>query len=85
MTEIQSNDVAFIVLMAGPGIPGDSILYLARRANSESGGSQRRRSIKNLLKVQRRANFNLSKTAMMMKDLIKEKLKRNIQIKSMLP
>lgn len=25
---IQSNDVAFIILMAGPGIPGDSIIYL---------------------------------------------------------
>ncbi len=25
---VQSKDVAFIILMAGPGIPGDSILYL---------------------------------------------------------
>lgn len=28
MAAFQSNDVAFIVLMAGPGIPGDSIIYL---------------------------------------------------------
>jgi pimeloyl-ACP methyl ester carboxylesterase len=28
LTAIQSNDVAFIVMMAGLGIPGDSILYL---------------------------------------------------------
>jgi pimeloyl-ACP methyl ester carboxylesterase len=28
MVAVQSNDVAFIVLMAGTGIPGDSILYL---------------------------------------------------------
>jgi len=28
MAAVQSDDVAFIVLMAGPGIPGDSILYL---------------------------------------------------------
>lgn len=28
MAAIQSDDVAFIILMAGPGIPGDSILYL---------------------------------------------------------
>jgi len=28
MAAVQSNDIAFIILMAGPGIPGDSILYL---------------------------------------------------------
>ena len=28
MAAVQSDDVAFIVLMAGPGIPGDSIIYL---------------------------------------------------------
>lgn len=28
MAAIQSDDVAFMILMAGPGIPGDSILYL---------------------------------------------------------
>ncbi|NWF88205.1 MAG: alpha/beta hydrolase [Ignavibacteriaceae bacterium] len=28
MAAVQSDDVSFIVLMAGPGIPGDSILYL---------------------------------------------------------
>lgn len=28
MAAVQSNDIAFIVLMAGLGIPGDSILYL---------------------------------------------------------
>ncbi|MCK7516407.1 MAG: alpha/beta hydrolase [Ignavibacteriales bacterium] len=28
LAAVQSNDVAFIVMMAGLGIPGDSILYL---------------------------------------------------------
>lgn len=28
LAAIQNNDVSFIVMMAGPGIPGDSILYL---------------------------------------------------------
>ena len=28
LASIQSDDVSFIVLMAGPGIPGDSIIYL---------------------------------------------------------
>jgi len=28
LAAVQSKDVSFIVLMAGPGIPGDSILYL---------------------------------------------------------
>jgi pimeloyl-ACP methyl ester carboxylesterase len=28
MAAVQSKDVAFIVLLAGPGIPGDEILYL---------------------------------------------------------
>ena len=28
MAAVQSDDIAFIVLMAGPGIPGDSTLYL---------------------------------------------------------
>jgi hypothetical protein len=40
MAAIQSNDIAFIILMAGPGIPGDSILYLQgeliQRAEGES-------------------------------------------------
>lgn len=40
LAAIQSDDVSFIVLMAGPGIPGDSILYLQgaliQRAEGES-------------------------------------------------
>jgi len=40
MAAVRSDDVAFIVLMAGPGIPGDSILYLQgeliKRASGES-------------------------------------------------
>ena len=28
LAAVQRDDIAFIVLMAGPGIPGDSILYL---------------------------------------------------------
>lgn len=41
MAAVQSDDVAFIVLMAGPGISGDSILYLQgeliQRAEGTSG------------------------------------------------
>ena len=40
LAAIQSDDVSFIILMAGPGIPGDSILYLQgaliQRAEGES-------------------------------------------------
>jgi uncharacterized protein len=40
LAAIQSDDVSFIVLMGGPGIPGDSILYLQgaliQRAEGES-------------------------------------------------
>jgi uncharacterized protein len=40
MVAIQSNDVAFMVLMAGPGIPGDSIIFLQgeliQRASGEN-------------------------------------------------
>ncbi|WP_269851463.1 hypothetical protein [Methanosarcina horonobensis] len=28
MVAVQSHDIAFIVMMAGPGIPGEEILYL---------------------------------------------------------
>jgi pimeloyl-ACP methyl ester carboxylesterase len=40
MAAVQSNDIAFIILMAGPGISGDSLLYLQgeliQRANGTS-------------------------------------------------
>ena len=42
MVEVQSNDIAFIILMAGPGIRGDSILYLqsALIARAEGTGEE---------------------------------------------
>src|SRR5262245_59752568 len=48
MVASQSNDVAFIVLLAGPGLPGEEILYLqgelilkANGANDEALAKQR--------------------------------------------
>ncbi len=38
MAAAQSSDVAFIVLMAGPGIPGDSLLLLQSAAISRASG-----------------------------------------------
>ena len=35
----RSSDVAFIVLMAGPGLPGDEILYLQAAAIAKAGGA----------------------------------------------
>lgn len=35
----RSSDVAFIVLMAGPGLPGDEILYLQGAAIAKAGGA----------------------------------------------
>jgi len=37
----QSTDVAFIVLLAGPGIPGDSLLLMQQRLISEAGGTKK--------------------------------------------
>ena len=41
MVAAQSNDVAFIVLLAGPGLPGEEILYL-QGADSQSKRRGRR-------------------------------------------
>jgi len=38
MVANQTKDVAFIILMAGPGIPGDSILYLQDQLISKAAG-----------------------------------------------
>jgi len=35
----RSSDVAFIVLMAGPGLPGEDILYLQGAAIAKAGGA----------------------------------------------
>jgi pimeloyl-ACP methyl ester carboxylesterase len=39
MVAARSSDVAYIVLMAGPGIPGDSILYLQQRLVAAAAGA----------------------------------------------
>ncbi len=36
---VRSPDVAFIVLMAGPGLPGEEILYLQAAAIAKAGGA----------------------------------------------
>lgn len=36
---VRSSDVAFIVLMAGPGLPGEDILYLQAAAIAKAGGA----------------------------------------------
>lgn len=59
MTAIQSNDVAFIVLMAGPGIPGDSLLYLQGVLIQRSVGTNED-EIQKSLKIQREV-FSLVK------------------------
>jgi hypothetical protein len=39
MVAARSNDVAFIVLLAGPGLPGDSILLLQGALIAKAGGA----------------------------------------------
>lgn len=41
MAATRSNDVAFIVLMAGTGLPGEEILYLQGRLIAEAMGAQK--------------------------------------------
>ena len=38
MVAVQSPDVAFIVLMAGPGLPGEDILYMQNELISKAAG-----------------------------------------------
>lgn len=52
LAAIQSNDVSFIVMMAGPGIPGDSILYLQGALIQKSEGEDDE-SINRNIKMQR--------------------------------
>ncbi len=47
MVAAQSSDIAFIVLMAGPGIPGDSILLLQSAAISRVSGAGEKEIKKN--------------------------------------
>ncbi|MBI1744698.1 alpha/beta hydrolase [Candidatus Acetothermia bacterium] len=47
MVAVQSPDVAFIVLMAGPGVPGDEILYLQEALISKVMGRNEEEIAKN--------------------------------------
>lgn len=38
MVAVQSPDVAFIILMAGPGLPGENILYMQNKLISKAAG-----------------------------------------------
>jgi len=71
MTEIQSNDVAFIVLMAGPGIPGDSIIYLQGELIQKVEGASEEEAQKSS-KVQRKIISSVK--TIDDNDLLKEKL-----------
>jgi uncharacterized protein len=53
MAAVQSDDVAFIVLMAGIGIPGDSILYLQGELIQRAGGTNEK-EIRETARVQRK-------------------------------
>jgi len=53
MVSVQSDDVAFIVLMAGIGIPGDSILYLQGELIQRAEGTSEE-EILNSLRIQRK-------------------------------
>jgi hypothetical protein len=39
MVAAKSNDVAFIVMLAGPGLPGEEILYLQGAAILKARGA----------------------------------------------
>ena len=59
MVAVQSNEIAFIVLMAGPGIPGDSILYLQGALIQKAEGTSEK-EIQKSVKLQRKV-FSLVK------------------------
>lgn len=59
MAAVQSNDIAFIILMAGPGIPGDSIIYLQSELIQKASG-ENEEEIQKSTKVQRKV-FTLIK------------------------
>ncbi|MGH7718313.1 MAG: CocE/NonD family hydrolase [Gemmatimonadaceae bacterium] len=58
----ESNDVAWIVMMAGPGIPGDSILYLQGELIARASGSSEA-AIRQSRDVQRKAFAALREAA----------------------
>ena len=53
MAAVQSNDIAFIVLMAGIGIPGDSILYLQGELIQRAEGTSEE-EIQKSVRIQRK-------------------------------
>jgi uncharacterized protein len=53
MAAVQSDDVAFIVLMAGIGIPGDSILYLQGELIQKAEGTSEE-EVQKSVKIQRK-------------------------------
>jgi len=53
MAAVQSDDIAFIILMAGPGIPGDSILYLQGELVQRADGTSEE-EIRETARVQRK-------------------------------
>jgi hypothetical protein len=61
LAAIQSNDVAFIVMMAGLGIPGDSILYLQGELIQRAEGTSEE-EIQKSVKLQREV-FSLVKNS----------------------
>jgi uncharacterized protein len=74
MAVVQSNDVAFIVMMAGLGIPGDSILYLQGELIQRAEGTSEE-EIQKSVKLQREI-FTLVKNSS--ED---EKLKKDLRDK----
>jgi len=60
MVAARSTDVAFIVLMAGTGLPGEEILYLQGQAILKAMGADKK-ALKNQLDVQKRL-FEIVKT-----------------------
>ena len=60
MVAARSSDVAFIVLMAGTGLPGEEILYLQGQAILKAMGADEK-ALKNQLDVQKRL-FEIVKT-----------------------
>lgn len=73
MAAVKSNDVAFIILMAGLGIPGDSILYLQGELIQRAEGTSEEEIIKSM-KLQR-------EVFQMIKELDDETLKSKLEEK----
>jgi len=53
LAAVRSPDVAFVVMLAGPGLPGDEILYLQGRLVARAGGASEEATAANL-EIQRR-------------------------------